>query len=105
MNRMFLHPGNPKILKILIQTVPAEWLAAGAVLADSAFRPMKRAKLPCEILIRDSSLRLRSGLISVFVFFPDQVLHHILYNAVWDREGLKAFPTVLLGFFDNICGH
>ena len=31
------HPVHPLILEILIQTVPAGWIAAGAALVDAAF--------------------------------------------------------------------
>ena len=51
------------------------------------------------------SLRPRVGRLKLLLFFPDQVLHDLLYNAVRDGEGEEEFLTVLFGVFNYIGGH
>ena len=58
---------------------------AGAAMWGAAFHVMKRAKPLCEILIRDSYLRLRVGLLRLLLS-PEQVPSDFLYNPVRDGE-------------------
>ena len=64
----------------------------------------KFTALPCAFHL-GFGLGLTLDFMGLFIFFPEQVLSDPFYNTVRDGEGLKAFLTVLWGFFNNIGGH